>query len=518
MGCCALPSAATTMPTAGSASKSVPGDGSKLSGPAARLEAHNAKKKSREMRRTKSPGPGAYSPAVAAKKGQGKPSSAFTSKTKRMVEGLSASEAGDPGSYDPYTLKDLASTSKKSFAKSNRSGSGGFGTRQQRVSRMTDGEKTPGPGQYNGDVMMRNGAKANLSAFDTGERMPSSSFKSKSAKDVKRHNENVPGAGAYTPLWGSIERSPSNPSMHMKAQGRRFETSKEVTEPMVGPGAYESHMEGSLASAVRKSVSKASRANPGFGTLMPAHELPFLDAVQDAQDMPGPGAYEASKSTLALPGHASAFKSNTKRMVGALGAVEAGDPGSYDPYTSMELASTSKKSFGRSNRAGMGDFGTRDARTLQLSGMGEPTPGPGAYNGDVMMKNGMKANLSALDTGERMPSSSFHSKTSKDVKQHNENVPGAGSYTPQFTAVQPMLAQNPAHSMKAKGHRFKGADSLERAQATEPGPGAYETEILRTGGYSAISAYDTGERLPSAAFASDAIRELAWPTSTDAKA
>jgi len=367
--------------------------------------------------------------------------------------------------------------------------------------------------------MMRTGKKANLAALDSGEKMPSSAFKSKSSKDVKPRNENVPGAGAYSPAWTSIEAAPSNPSMHMNAKGQRFDSIKQNTDPMVGPGAYESQKEGSMAELVKKSVSKSSRANPGFGTLMPAHELPFLDEVQDAQDMPGPGAYESAKSTLNMKdglGHASAFKSTSKRMVEGLAASKTGDPGSYDPYTTMELASTSKKSFGRSNRAGMGDFGTRDSRQLRIDTMGEKTPGPGAYNGDAMMRTGKKANLAALDSGEKMPSSAFKSKSSKDVKPRNENVPGAGAYSPQFGAVLPVTSQNPAHSLKAKGSRFSGADSWARAQAAEPGPGAYETEILRTGGKSALSAYDTGEMMPSAAFASDAIRDLPWPSASKA--
>ena len=40
----------------------------KPSGPAARLEAHNAKKKSKDMRKHKTPGPGAYEPGKAAEK------------------------------------------------------------------------------------------------------------------------------------------------------------------------------------------------------------------------------------------------------------------------------------------------------------------------------------------------------------------------------------------------------------------------------------------------------------------
>ena len=209
----------------------------------------------------------------------------------------------------------------------------------------------------------------------------------------------------------------------------------------------------------------------------------------------------------------SAFASKTKRNTvdKELGAQEAGDPGAYDPYTLKELAHTSKKSFSKSMRAGSGGFGPRENRVLNIELLGEATPGPGAYNGDAMMRTGKKANLAALDSGEKMPMSSFKSTSSKTVKVSNEHVPGAGAYTPNHSAIekQPM---NPANSLKGKGSRFKGADAWERAQAAEPGPGAYETEILRTGGRSALSAYDTGEMMASAAFASDSMRDLPWPT------
>jgi len=487
-------------------------------GPASRAEAHAARKKSKEMRRAKSPGPGQYNPQAIGKKDASKASSSsFQSKTKRLVQDLGSMDMGDPGSYDPYTLKELASTSKKSFAKSNRSGAGNFGTREQRQMRVDImGEATPGPGEYNGDLMMRTGKKANLSAFDSSEKYPSSSFQSKSAKVGKVTNEHVVGPGAYTPSMTSIEPAAHNPAMHFKAQGTRFEAVKPVTDAMVGPGAYESHMEGSLATSVQKSVSKASRANPGFGTLMPAHELPFLDEVQDAQDMPGPGAYEAPKSSIDVDGHSSAFKSASQRsnVTNASGSLDAtGDPGAYDPHTHTELASTSKKSFGRSNRAGMGDFGGKEQRLMRVDIMGESTPGPGAYNGDQMMRTGKKANLSALDSSEKMPMSSFKSTSSKVAKEGNMQVPGAGAYTPNMTAIE-ARPTNPAHTLKAQGSRFKGGDSFERAQASEPGPGAYETEILRTGGRSALSAYDTGEQMASAAFASDTIRNMPWPEAT----
>jgi hypothetical protein len=199
--------------------------------------------------------------------------------------------------------------------------------------------------------------------------------------------------------------------------------------------------------------------------------------------------------------------------------MDMGDPGAYDPYTQSELATTSKKSFGRSNRAGMGDFGGKEKREMNLELMGENTPGPGAYNGGDRMRNGKVAALSAMDSGEKMPSSSFHSKTAQREKQQNLHVPGAGAYTPSYTLTQDArMSANSGAGMRSKGPRFVGADKLARDQNAEPGPGAYETEILRTGGRSALSAFDTGELMPSAAFSSDALRELPWSDPTAMKA
>ena len=156
------------------------GPGSKS--PAIRAQEHADKKRQFEARRAATPGPGSYSPARPSA------SSMVTSSSKQSVTGASASFAskskrgstdkidatGDPGSYDPYVLKELAVTSKKSASKNNRSGVGAFGAKQNRKLNIElMGESTPGPGAYNGDAMMRTGKKAALSAFDTGERMPS---------------------------------------------------------------------------------------------------------------------------------------------------------------------------------------------------------------------------------------------------------------------------------------------------------------------------------------------------------
>ena len=129
-----------------------------------------------------------------------------------------------------------------------------------------------------------------------------------------------------------------------------------------------------------------------------------------------------------------------------------------------------------------------------------------------MMRNGKVAALAALDSGEKMPMSSFKSKSEQRAKAPNAHVPGAGAYTPNHTFVMDSrMTTNSGAGMRGKGARFVGSSKLERDQAAEPGPGAYETEILRTGGKSALGAWDTGELMPAAAFASDTIREMPWP-------
>ena len=173
--------------------------------PGARAAEHAEKQRQMAARRSSSPGPGAYSPSrptspgIASKPKATGQTASFASKSKRIVDPNGTNDAtGDPGAYDPAVSKNLSVTSKKSASKNFRAGTGSFGTQQQRkVSIEILGESTPGPGAYNGGDMLRSGKKAALSAMDTGERMPSSTFKSKTSKTTKYPNHGVPGAGAY---------------------------------------------------------------------------------------------------------------------------------------------------------------------------------------------------------------------------------------------------------------------------------------------------------------------------------
>ena len=261
--------------------------------------------------------------------------------------------------------------------------------------------------------------------------------------------------------------------------------------------------------------SMSNKATTGPAARAEAHAAKKKQKDARRAKTPGPGSYSPSASTLKKgdKNQSSAFVSKSKRGLKELGAADQGDPGNYDPYTLKDLASSSKKSFAKSNRSGQGDFGGKEKRELAMDILGEATPGPGAYNGDVMMRNGKVAALAALDSGEKMPMSSFKSKSAQREKSENQHVPGAGAYTPNFTLLQDArMSQNAGAGMRGKGPRFVGSTKLEKDQSAEPGPGAYETEILRTGGKSALSAMDTGELMPSAAFASDQIREMPWPT------
>ena len=226
------------------------------------------------------PGPGAYNQPVmkggdASSNGHG---SSFKSGTQRLqVEEV---DQGDPGAYDAYANSGLAANAAASFGRANRSGNGAFGATSAREMKLDLlGEGTPGPGSYD--------AKKAQGLFD---KMPSSSFRSSSTQRAKTRNEDTPGVGSYQPSMSSVEPSSNNAGSSMRGRGARFKTEASTTDADVGPGAYESHMDGSLATTVAKSVERMSRSNPGFGSRQPARELPYQ---KDQADMPGPGAYDS---------------------------------------------------------------------------------------------------------------------------------------------------------------------------------------------------------------------------------
>ena len=238
------------------------------------------------------------------------------------------------------------------------------------------------------------------------------------------------------------------------------------------------------------SLARGKHANPSVRAQEHAEKKRQFEARKVGT--PGPGSYSparpasASSKKTSSAGSTASFASKSKRSDFTKVQEGQGDPGAYDPALIKNLAATSKKSASRNNRAGSGSFGSQQQRKIAIEIMGEATPGPGAYNGGDMLRSGKKAALSAFDTGEKMPSSSFHSKSAQREKQQNLHVPGAGAYTPNWSACEKNML-NSANGMKSRGPRFSGADTWERAQRTEPGPGAYEIEYLRSGSKSSVS-------------------------------
>ena len=267
----------------------------------------------------------------------------------------------------------------------------------------------------------------------------------------------------------------------------------------------------------------AGKAAVDPGQRIKDHAEKTRKRIERQAGTPGPGAYSPARpaSTVAggsrgtSAGFSASFASKSKRSDFTKEQLFSGDPGSYDPQAYSTLASSSKKSVSKSNRSGAGSFGGKEQRALAIDIMGESTPGPGAYDGGKMMRTGKLGALSAMDTGERMPMSSFKSKSlQRPRKKETENVPGAGAYSPQFTALEKGKT-NPGASMRAKGARFQGANSWEKAQAAEPGPGSYEIEILRSGYKSSLSGmsqstHSKGALDGSIAFGTEAVRELPW--------
>ena len=443
--------------------------------PSERAAFHATKSRARESRKSATPGPGAYNVATP-RSARG----AFSAFRSRSARGQVEEETGDPGAYDAFNATELAANAARSFGRSNRAGSGGFGASTAREMKLDImGEDTPGPGTYRG------GQDFGRELFAKG---PSAAFRSSSAQRGKSRMTETPGAGSYDPILTSVEPGLANGGAGMKSKGQRFTTEKSTTDMGVGPGTYEAHVDGSLAASVAKSVERMSRSNPGFGTRQAARELPYQ---KEQADMPGPGAYDARKGNV-VDGHASAFKSGSQRL-----QVEeaTGDPGAYDPNANREISATAQASFGRSNRAGSGGFGASSAREMKLDIMGEDTPGPGTYRAKKDMSD-----------ATHMPSAAFRSSSAQRGKSKSTETPGAGSYDPKLNAVEPGLANGGA-GMKSRGQRFTTEKSTTDMGV---GPGSYSHEQLNDGHRASIRGrtLDSINGGMSASFRSDTVRRM----------
>mmetsp|Transcript_28896 Transcript_28896/g.58148 ORF Transcript_28896/g.58148 Transcript_28896/m.58148 type:complete len:247 (-) Transcript_28896:140-880(-) len=157
-----------------------------------------------------------------------------------------------------------------------------FGGTSKRDLRQDIGEGSPGPGAYLPGSTFARAASPSRSG-KKGSRDASSSFRSGSAQRPRPLNEHVPGAGAYTPHWSSIEPAARNPGNSIKSKDKRgSDTTRKSSSSetgKIGPGEYDSHYHKSVTESITKSVKANSRSNPGFGRGS-ARKLPYEESIE----------------------------------------------------------------------------------------------------------------------------------------------------------------------------------------------------------------------------------------------
>lgn len=172
----------------------------------------------------------------------------------------------------------------------------------------------PGPGAYLPASTFGKHAKHQGKA----SRSPSPVFRSLTPQREMPHNENVPGAGAYSPEMTAIEPAALNPASSLKGKGHRFggsaKSRADRSEARVGPGAYDSHEHRTVRHDAAKALQTKSRQSPGFGAASTAHFLPHEESLEELAPIPGPGMYETNTTEIAKAnGHSSVFQLPTER-------------------------------------------------------------------------------------------------------------------------------------------------------------------------------------------------------------
>ena len=194
------------------------------------------------------PGPGTYRSGGSSVELQSGHGSAFKSESQRLQ--VEDADVGDPGAYDPYTSREMAADAARSFGRSNKAGSSGFGSVSARAMKVDIfGENTPGPGQYDSKMPQE----------DSRKKAPSSAFRSGSVQRARTRNADTPGAGAYNPNQSAVEPSVANAAAGMRGHGKRFTELKSETDADIGPGAYDNEVTVSgISATVAGRVSKKS--------------------------------------------------------------------------------------------------------------------------------------------------------------------------------------------------------------------------------------------------------------------
>ena len=214
---------------------------------------------------------GSYEVGRSKKPVNQKPTAAFKDGMQKAVP---LEPQGDPGAYDPYMNADLVASA--SFTH-NKTAKPFMQTSSRELAMQLYGEDSPGPGAY----MAADAAKKQYPAVDPNI----SVFRSGSLQRPK-NDTSVPGSGTYSPNMQSIYANQRDSGAQMRSAGGRFREEASMTEPIVGPGAYE-QLDGSLYIDAQKSLSRSSKLRPSFNSTAVQRALPNY-----GQDTPGPGSYE----------------------------------------------------------------------------------------------------------------------------------------------------------------------------------------------------------------------------------
>jgi hypothetical protein len=490
-------------------------------------------KRMAERRGTGRPGPGDYNPrkpAVGAVDSDS-PSASFRSKTAAAGLDLhcrdfvtAGCEAG-PGAYDPNDGRDLASQ-RSSFNRSNRAGGGTFGSvapRQLDIEIM--GKDTPSPSAYDpdrshastGHTISRPGIRGPIGATGKDSGL-SASFRSISPQRLPAPQQDQPGPAQYDPkLSLTLPSATGDHNVAKVGRDSRYVMDylatggAGTTGADIGPGTYESSLNGSMAHDMSKSAERMTKSHPGFGVGSPQqHELPFEREACEHKDMPGPGAHETSSSHAtngtsygyaSRPngnGHTSSFATQTKRMKEWQEVRHVGDPGAYYPE-SGNLASETNSSFNCNNRVGAGAFGTQSVRELPKQSLGSDSPGPGAYRmvDDSAYISPEGKPLTAHESGvarqasESQLSSGFASKSAQRPPEWHRELPGPSDYHPSDSLTQPSdVSGNHPISKTGRTSRYSGDFFIEPGRAENGpgvGPATYDPKMLKDGHHTTIA-------------------------------
>jgi len=413
-------------------------------------------------------------------------------------------QQSDPGQYNPKH-RDIQVQALDTCNVPARDGKSSFGAATARVLRLDvqtgmNGvdEVTPGPAAY---------SKPSLSArlFNRfGQAMKTASFASKSQRSdvLLLPSAPNPGVGEYdVNVAATIEHLPgANPASNMVSsvsRDARFTSDTLLyegtmtTSAKVGPGSYDSHIEGTISQKTQSLDERWQRA--GFGSSSSSqHVLPHEVLLKsEFRYAVGPGSYDSdlynqvqnveSHNVHVREGRAE-FGSHAPARADPFNWDTGGDPGQYADYALRNdgVAATAR----RSQRRPDGKDGSQSARELRwdvqngMDGVAEVTPGPAAYTFHTNEKGRQWDTSTIGNTRETWGASK--TKRSDVLLLPSAPNPGPGEYNVNDAAtIEHLPGANPASNMVSsvsRDARFTSDTLLYEGTMTTQanvGPGAY---------------------------------------------